>query len=51
VLIRPLAAGFDFFRGTYNGEFFAGHYDVTDAGNFEGHNILNRLKKRQSKSL
>jgi len=26
------------------GEFFARHYDVTDAGNFEGHNILNRLK-------
>ena len=24
-------------------EFFARHYDVTDAGNFEGHNILNRL--------
>ena len=30
--------------GPDNGEFFAGHYDVTDAGNFEGHNILNRLK-------
>ena len=29
---------------TDDGEFFAGHYDVTDAGNFEGHNILNRLK-------
>jgi len=26
------------------GEFFARHYDVTDEGNFEGHNILNRLK-------
>jgi uncharacterized protein YyaL (SSP411 family) len=25
------------------GEFFAQHYDVTDEGNFEGHNILNRL--------
>jgi len=25
------------------GEFFAHHYDVTDSGNFEGHNILNRL--------
>ena len=25
-------------------EFFARHYDVTDEGNFEGHNILNRLK-------
>ena len=24
--------------------FFAAHYDVTPAGNFEGHNILNRLK-------
>ena len=27
------------------GEFFARHYDVTDEGNFEGHNILNRLNK------
>src|SRR5471030_1185676 len=26
------------------GEFFARHYDVTDDGNFEGHNILNRLE-------
>ncbi|MCK9918421.1 thioredoxin domain-containing protein [Microbacteriaceae bacterium K1510] len=26
------------------GEFFAHHYDVTDDGNFEGHNILNRLQ-------
>jgi uncharacterized protein YyaL (SSP411 family) len=25
------------------GEFFSRHYDVTDGGNFEGHNILNRL--------
>ena len=25
-------------------EFFAPRYDVTDEGNFEGHNILNRLK-------
>jgi len=25
------------------GGFFAHHYDVTDDGNFEGHNILNRL--------
>ena len=24
--------------------FFAAHYDVTAEGNFEGHNILNRLK-------
>src|SRR5579863_9276191 len=30
--------------GIEDGEFFAGHYDVTPAGNFEGHNILNRLK-------
>jgi uncharacterized protein len=30
--------------GTADGEFFARHYDVTPAGNFEGHNILNRLK-------
>jgi uncharacterized protein YyaL (SSP411 family) len=27
-----------------DGEFFASHYDVTPGGNFEGHNILNRLK-------
>ena len=27
-----------------DGEFFARHYDVTPAGNFEGHNIINRLK-------
>ncbi len=30
--------------GSGDGEFFARHYDVTPAGNFEGHNILNRLK-------
>ena len=30
--------------GPEAGEFFARHYDVTDAGNFEGHNILNRLR-------
>ncbi len=30
--------------GPEAGEFFAHHYDVTDDGNFEGHNILNRLK-------
>jgi uncharacterized protein YyaL (SSP411 family) len=30
--------------GIEDGEFFAKHYDVTPAGNFEGHNILNRLK-------
>jgi len=29
--------------GRQAGEFFAHHYDVTDNGNFEGHNILNRL--------
>jgi hypothetical protein len=31
--------------GIEDGEFFAQHYDVTPAGNFEGHNILNRLKR------
>jgi uncharacterized protein YyaL (SSP411 family) len=30
--------------GIQDGEFFAHHYDVTPAGNFEGHNILNRLR-------
>jgi uncharacterized protein YyaL (SSP411 family) len=30
--------------GIEDGEFFARHYDVTPAGNFEDHNILNRLK-------
>jgi uncharacterized protein len=30
--------------GTEDGEFFARHYDVSPAGNFEGHNILNRLR-------
>ena len=30
--------------GSEDGEFFARHYDVTPQGNFEGHNILNRLK-------
>jgi hypothetical protein len=30
--------------GKDDGEFFAQHYDVTLGGNFEGHNILNRLK-------
>ncbi|HKA77018.1 MAG TPA: thioredoxin domain-containing protein [Pseudolabrys sp.] len=33
--------------GPEAGEFFARHYDVTDEGNFEGHNILNRLKNVQ----
>src|SRR5579862_553304 len=30
--------------GSEDSEFFARHYDVTLGGNFEGHNILNRLK-------
>jgi uncharacterized protein len=30
--------------GQDDAEFFAAHYDVTQQGNFEGHNILNRLK-------
>jgi len=30
--------------GPEAGEFFATHYDVSDDGNFEGHNILNRLQ-------
>ncbi len=30
--------------GAEDGAFFAEHYDVTPAGNFEGQNILNRLK-------
>ncbi len=30
--------------GIEDGEFFARIYDVTPSGNFEGHNILNRLK-------
>ena len=29
--------------GPEDGEYFARHYDVTPPGNFEGHNILNRL--------
>ncbi len=31
--------------GLADGEFFARHYDVTPGGNFEGHNILNRLAR------
>jgi hypothetical protein len=31
--------------GPEAGEFFARHYDVSDEGNFEGHNILNRLSR------
>ena len=30
--------------GAESAEFFAAHYDVSREGNFEGHNILNRLK-------
>ena len=30
--------------GPEDGAFFAAQYDVTPEGNFEGHNILNRLK-------
>jgi len=30
--------------GEDDAAFFAAHYDVTPGGNFEGHNILNRLK-------
>ena len=29
--------------GETDGEYFARHYDVKPGGNFEGHNILNRL--------
>ena len=32
--------------GEDDAAFFAMHYDVTDKGNFEGHNILNRLNAR-----
>jgi uncharacterized protein YyaL (SSP411 family) len=32
--------------GAEDAAFFADHYDVTAGGNFEGHNILNRLKDR-----
>lgn len=31
--------------GPEAGGFFARHYDVSQAGNFEGHNILNRLEQ------
>jgi uncharacterized protein len=31
--------------GNDNAAFFAHHYDVTPEGNFEGHNILNRLAR------
>jgi hypothetical protein len=31
--------------GAADGEYFAHHYDVTPEGHFEGHTILNRLKR------
>jgi len=31
--------------GPEDADFFAAHYDVTPGGNFEGHNILNRLEE------
>jgi uncharacterized protein YyaL (SSP411 family) len=33
--------------GVEDGEYFARLYDVTPAGNFEGHNILNRLQSKR----
>ncbi len=33
--------------GRDDGAFFAAHYDVTEGGNFEGHNILNRLQRTE----
>jgi hypothetical protein len=33
--------------GKVDADFFAQHYDVTAGGNFEGHNILNRLQRQQ----
>jgi hypothetical protein len=33
--------------GIADGEFFARHYDVTAEGNFEGHTILNRLRRQE----
>ena len=33
--------------GSDDGEYFARHYDVTPHGNFEHHNILNRLAERE----
>jgi uncharacterized protein YyaL (SSP411 family) len=32
--------------GKPDGDLFAHHYDVTEGGNFEGHNILNRLHRQ-----
>jgi uncharacterized protein YyaL (SSP411 family) len=37
-------AGIEAVLGAVDAEFFAAQYDVTAEGNFEGHNILNRLK-------
>jgi uncharacterized protein YyaL (SSP411 family) len=36
--------------GEDDAAFFGHHYDVTDEGNFEGHNILNRLKRPRAGS-
>src|SRR6185437_10320182 len=33
--------------GVDDGRFFTHQYDVSDSGNFEGHNILNRLTRRE----
>ncbi len=33
--------------GNDDGDYFARHYDVTPGGNFEGHNILNRLSSHE----
>jgi uncharacterized protein YyaL (SSP411 family) len=33
--------------GPEAGELFARHYDASDEGNFEGHNILNRLRRAE----
>jgi len=33
--------------GEDNADFFARHYDITEEGNFEGHNILNNLARRE----
>ena len=37
-------AGIEDILGKDDAALFAAHYDVTPAGNFEGHNILNQLK-------
>ena len=33
--------------GEADAAFFAQHYDVSEGGNFEGHNILNRLRRQE----